>query len=214
MQRRAFTLLIAGLAFAAGSACAQIQIAKGKDYVMVDPAQPTEGGGKVEVIEFFWYGCGHCFKFEPTLVKWTQGLPKDVVFKRVPAVPNDAWAQTAVIYYTLEAMGLLEKMHQKVFDAIHLDNVIITNRKVRDEWLAKNGVDPIKFTEVEKSFAVQSKLARAKQLTASYKIDGVPMMVVNGKYLTSLGHAGGPDRLLQVIDGLVAQSRKETVAQK
>ena len=212
MQRRAFTALLAALVLATGSAYAQM--AKGKDYVMLEPAQPTEGGGKVEVIEFFWYGCGHCFKLEPNLVKWSQALPKDVVFKRVPAVPNDAWGQTAVVFYTLEAMGLLEKMHQKVFDAIHLDNVIITNRKVRDEWLAKNGVDPIKFTEVEKSFSVQSKLSRAKQMTASYKIDGVPMMVVNGKYVSSLSHAGGPERLLQVVDGLIVQARKETVASK
>ena len=212
MQRRVFTALLAGLVLAAGSAYAQM--AKGKDYVMLEPAQPTEGGGKVEVIEFFWYGCGHCFKLEPALVKWSQALPKDVVFKRVPAVPNDAWGQTAVIFYTLEAMGLLEKYHQKVFDAIHLDNVIITNRKVRDEWLSKNGIDPIKFTEVEKSFSVQSKLARAKQMTASYKIDGVPMLVVNGKYVSSLSHAGGAERLLQVVDGLIAQARKETVAQK
>ncbi len=147
-------------------------------------------------------------------MKWSQALPKDVVFKRVPAVPNDAWGQTAVVFYTLEAMGLLEKMHQKVFDAIHLDNIIITNRKVRDEWLAKNGVDPIKFAEVEKSFSVQSKLSRAKQMTASYKIDGVPMIVVNGKYVSSLSYAGGTDRLLQVVDGLIAQARKETVASK
>jgi protein dithiol oxidoreductase (disulfide-forming) len=212
MQRRTFTALLAGLAFAAGSAHAQM--AKGKDYVMLDPAQPTEGGGKVEVLEFFWYGCGHCFKLEPALVKWSQALPKDVVFKRVPAVPNDSWGQTAGIFYTLEAMGLLEKYHQKVFDAIHMDNVIMTNRKVRDEWLAKNGVDPIKFSEVEKSFSVVSKLTRAKQMTASYKVDGVPMMIVNGKYVSSLSHAGGAERLLQVVDGLIAQARKETVAAK
>ena len=212
MQRRAFTALLAGLVFAAGSASAQMT--KGKDYVMLEPAQPTEGGGKVEVIEFFWYGCGHCFKLEPNLVKWTQSLPKDVVFKRVPAVPNEAWGQMAAVFYTLEAMGLLEKMHQKVFDAIHLDNVILTNRKVRDEWLAKNGVDPVKFGEVEKSFSVQSRLTRAKQMTAAYKIDGVPMIVVNGKYVSSLAHAGGAERLLQVVDGLIGQARKETLAQK
>jgi protein dithiol oxidoreductase (disulfide-forming) len=212
MQRRAFTAFIAALVLATGAAHAQV--AKGKDFALLEPPQPTEGGGKVEVIEFFWYGCGHCFKLEPALVKWSQALPKDVVFKRVPAVPNDSWGQTAVVFYTLEAMGLLEKMHQKVFDAIHLDNVIITNRKVRDEWLGKNGVDPIKFTEVEKSFSVQSKLARAKQMTAAYKIDGVPMIVVNGKYVSSLALAGGTDRLLQVVDGLIVQARKETVAAK
>jgi thiol:disulfide interchange protein DsbA len=210
MFRKIIALAAAALWFAAGAALAQLQA--GKDYSRLDPPQPTDSADKVEVVEFFWYGCGHCYKLEPALANWTKTLPKDVTFKRIPAIPNDAWGQTAVIYYTLEAMGLLDKYHQKVFDAMHLDNVILSNRKVRDEWLAKQGIDVTEFNKVEKSFSVQAKMARAKQLTAAYKVSGVPSLIVNGKYMTSNELAGGPERVVQVTDGLVAMSRREMAA--
>lgn len=203
------------LAAAAGTivftaATAFAQAVPGQEYARLSPQQPTEGGGKVEVTEFFWYGCGHCYSLEPHIEKWAAGLPKDVVFKRVPAIPSESWAQTAVIFYTLEAMGILDKYHRKVFDAIHQDNVILTNRKVRDEWLAKQGVDLAKFLEVEKSFSVVTKMNRARQLTAAYKVDGVPMIFVNGKYVTSNTHTGGNTaRVMTVVDQLIAMARKE-----
>jgi thiol:disulfide interchange protein DsbA len=205
--RRILTLALVALGLTAGAAQAQLQA--GKEYSLLNPPQPSEGGGKVEVLEFFWYGCGHCYKLEPSIEAWVRKMPADVVFKRVPAMPSESWGQMGVIYYTLEAMGQLGTMHKKVFDAIHADNVILSNRKVRDEWLAKNGVDVVKFGEVEKSFAVQSKLSRARQLTGSYKVDGVPMIVVAGKYVTSAAAAGGSDRVMPVVDGLIAMARKE-----
>ena len=205
---KSITLFAGALAFAAGSALAQL--APGKDFAVLNPVQPTEGGGKIEVTEFFWYGCGHCYSLEPYIEKWAASLGKDVVFKRVPAIPSESWGQTAVIFYALEAMGVLDKYHKKVFDAIHKDNVILTNRTVRDEWLKKQGVDLPKFLEVEKSFSVVTKLNRAKQLTAAYKVDGVPMLYVNGKYFTSNTHAGGdPARVMAIVDQLVAMARKE-----
>ena len=206
--RSSIALLAGGLALAAGTVLAQI--APGKEFAVLNPTQPTEGGGKVEVTEFFWYGCGHCYALEPYIEKWTANLPKDIVFKRVPAIPSESWGQTAVIFYTLEAMGVLDKYHRKVFDAIHQDNVILTNRTVRDEWLKKQGVDLARFLEVEKSFSVVTKMNRAKQLTAAYKVDGVPMLFVNGKYLTSNTHAGGdPAKVMAIVDQLVAIARKE-----
>ncbi len=210
MFRKIIALVAAALCFATGAALAQLQA--GKDYSRLDPPQPTDSADKVEVVEFFWYGCGHCYKLEPALANWTKTLPKDVTFKRIPAIPNDAWGQTAVIYYTLEAMGLLDKYHQKVFDAMHQDNVILSNRKVRDEWLARQGIDVAEFNKVEKSFSVQAKMSRAKQLTAAYKVSGVPSIIVNGKYMTSNELAGGPERVVQVTDGLVAMSRREMAA--
>jgi thiol:disulfide interchange protein DsbA len=205
--RRILALTLATLGLIAGTAQAQLQ--PGKEYSLLNPPQPSEGGGKVEVLEFFWYGCGHCYKLEPFIEAWTKKMPADVVFKRVPAIPNESWGQLGVVYYTLEAMGQLGTMHKKVFDAIHADNVILSNRKVRDEWLAKSGVDVVKFGEVEKSFAVQSKLSRARQLTGSYKVDGVPMIVVSGKYVTSAAAAGGSERVMTVVDGLIAMARKD-----
>ena len=109
-------------------------------------------------------------------------------------------------------MGFLDKYHQRVFDAIHQDNVILSNRKVRDDWLAKQGIDVAEFNKVEKSFSVQAKMSRAKQLTAAYKVSGVPTIVVNGKYATGPELAGGNERIVQVTDGLVAMSRREIAA--
>ena len=194
----------ATLAFAA-SAPALAQ----QPYSMVNPAQPTEGGGKIEVIEFFWYGCPHCYHLEPMVNTFIQKAAKDVVFKRVPAIPSDAWGEHAKIFYTLEAMGLLDKYHQKVFDAIQQDKVNLGNKKMREEWLAKNGIDPVKYAEVEKSFSVATKLQRAKQLTYAYKVDSVPRVVVNGKYATSAEQAGGPQNVFTVVDQLIGMSRKE-----
>jgi thiol:disulfide interchange protein DsbA len=205
--RRILALTLVTFGLVAGTAHAQLQA--GKEYSLLNPPQPSEGGGKVEVLEFFWYGCGHCYKLEPFIEAWIKKMPADVVFKRVPAIPNEAWGQLGVVYYTLEAMGQLGTMHKKVFDAIHADNVILSNRKVRDEWLAKNGVDVVKFGEVERSFAVQSKLSRARQLTGSYKVDSVPMIVVAGKYVTSAAAAAGSERVMTVVDGLVAMARKD-----
>ena len=200
------TLLAAAaatLVFAAAPALAQ------QPYTVITPAQPTEGGGKIEVIEFFWYGCPHCFNLEPMVNTFAKNAPKDVVFKRVPAIPSDAWGEHAKIFYTLEAMGLLEKLHQKVFEAIQTERVNLANKKFRDEWLTKNGVDPAKYAEVEKSFSVATKLQRAKQLTFAYKVDSVPRVVVNGKYATSAEQAGGPQNIFTVVDQLLVQSRKE-----
>ncbi len=199
--RHQFSIAAAALAFCA-SALAQ------QPFSSLNPAQPTEGGGKVEVIEFFWYGCPHCYTLEPAVVAWAKKAPEDVVFRRVPAVPSAAWEENARMFYTLEAMGKLDEYHPKVFDAIHKSNVNLNNKKMRDEWLAKNGIDPIKYAEVEKSFSVATKVNRAKQLTYAYKVESVPRLAVDGKYYTSAEQAGGTDRVFQVVDQLIGMARK------
>ena len=156
--RKALSLFTAAFAFAGAAAWAQAPAAP---YSMLTPPQATDGSGKIEVIEFFWYGCPHCYSIEPAVNAWLKSAPKDVVFKRVPAYPSDAWGGMAVMYYTLEAMGLLEQYHSKVFDAMHKQNVNLANKGKRDEWLKANGIDPAKYAEVEKSFTVNTKVARA-----------------------------------------------------
>jgi len=204
--RKALSFLVALLAFAsAGAAWSQA----GTPYSLLSPPQPTEGGGKIEVIEFFWYGCPHCYALEPAVNAWLKTAPKDVVFKRVPAFPSESWGRDAVMFYTLEAMGLLDKYHDKVFDAIHKDKVNFANKAKRDEWLKANGIDPAKYAEVEKSFTVVTKVARARQMTQSYKVDSVPRFIVNGKYVTSGEQAGGNDRIFPVIDQIAVMARKE-----
>jgi len=200
-----FRLTAATLSLAAAGAFAQ-------PYLPINPPQPTEGGGKIEVIEFFWYGCQHCYDLEPAVNAWAKKAPKDVVFKRVPAVPSEAWGEMAKIFYTLEAMGVLEQYHMKVFDAIHKSNVNLNNKTIRDDWFAKNGIDPAKYAEVEKSFSVATKVNRAKQLTFAYRVDSVPRVAVNGKYFVTAEKAGGADKIFPVVDQLIGMSRKDRPA--
>jgi len=202
--RRILALAITALGLMAGGAHAQQQ-----PFTMLSPAQPTDGSGKIEVIEFFSYGCGHCYTLEPFLESWAAKLPADVVFKRIPGVGSSAWTELGKIYYTFEAMGKLDALHRKAFDAMHKDNVNLVNPKTRYDWVTKQGVDANQFQEVEKSFSVQSKLKRAGQLMGSYKVDGVPMLIVNGKYVTSAGHAGGATKVVPVLENLIAMARKD-----
>ena len=203
--RKALTILLTllGMAAFAPSADAQSPL-----FATLAPPQPVEGGGKIEVTEFFWYGCPHCYAMEPTIAAWLKTKPQDVVFKRVPTY-NENWAPMVSLYYTLEAMGVLEQYHSKVFDAIHKYNVNLNNKGKRDEWLKANGIDPAKFAEVEKSFTVATRIQRAKQLTQAYKVDSVPRFFVNGKYYTSAEQAGGADKIFLVIDQMVNLARKE-----
>lgn len=200
------------LALVAGSAAAQMRA--GKDYKPLANPQAVETGEKIEVIEFFWYGCPHCFDLEPFLKKWTAKLPKDVEFRRIPAIPTERWMPNARTFYTLEAMGLLERMHGEVFDAIHIDRVNLNDEKIQLDWMAKKGVDRAKFAEAWKSFSVQSKTKRAAQLTQAYDITGVPTLVVDGKYQTSVSMTGSPEGLMQTLDGLIAKARAERPKKK
>src|SRR5688572_15058116 len=197
------SLAAAAFAFAAAGAFAQ------QPYQQLNPPQPTIGGGKIEVIEFFWYGCPHCYTLEPAVVSWTKKAGPDVVFKRVHALPSDSWAEHARIYYTLEAMGKVEELHQKVFDAIHKSNLNLANKKIREDWLQKNGVDVAKDAEMEKSFSVATSMNRAKQLTYAYKVDSVPRVAVNGKYVVTTEGAGSIDRVFQIVDQVVGLARKD-----
>ena len=189
--------------FIAGSAAAQLNVVAGKDYSVVNPPQNTDGDAAVEVLEFFAYGCIHCFTLEPKLDTWAKTLPKDVKVKRVPTSFALRGVESTPIYYTLEAMGLADKLHLKVFEAIHNDNVVLGNPDVRYQWLAKNGVDIKKYQEIEKSFSIVNKVDRAKALTQAYKIESTPTLIVNGKFAV----VNQGDRTFQVIDTLIANMR-------
>lgn len=193
---------------ASGVAAAQTAVTAGKDYNVLSSPQPTDSDD-VEVLEFFAYGCIHCFNLEPSLTPWVKRLPKDVKFTRVPTPFKIHGVDSAPIYYTLEAMGLLDTLHMKIFEAIHRDNAILGNPSVFAQWLAKNGVDVKKYQEVEKSFSVQSKISRAGMQTASYKIESTPTLAVAGRFtaISPSDTGGGTPRLFQVLDSLIASSR-------
>jgi thiol:disulfide interchange protein DsbA len=174
------------------------------DYVVLNPPLQVETGGKIEVLELFWYGCIHCYNLEPALEAWTKKLPADVQFRRMPAIFNQQMARDAAIYYAFEALGVLDKLHRPFFDAIHRDRLRTDNNEALDEWLKKNNVDPKKFGDTLKSFGVQSKTKRAAQLTVAYKIDGTPAMAVNGRYTVNAG-----DALFSTVDSLIDATRKQ-----
>src|SRR5512147_406585 len=140
----------------------------GVDYSEISPTQPVETPGKIEVIEFFWYGCPHCYTLEPLLETWIARLPKDAQFRRVPAVFNENWARDAAVFYAFEALGVLERLHRPYFDAIHRDRLNPRDTTAMNDWLQKNGVDLKKYDNAAKSFGVQSKVRRATQLSAAY----------------------------------------------
>jgi thiol:disulfide interchange protein DsbA len=198
-MKKLFTLLASMLLVLPLGAGAQAQ------YTELKPPIPVDAGpGKVEVLEFFWYGCIHCYTLEPAIESWAKTLPKDVEFRRVPAVFNERWALDASIFYAMEAMGLMEKLHRPLFDAIHKDRLNTANQQAFSEWLTKHGVDAKKFIETVQSFGVRSKTRRAAQLTVAYKIEGTPAMGVHGRY-TIPAQPG----VLQTVDGLVERVRKE-----
>jgi thiol:disulfide interchange protein DsbA len=179
-------------------------------YTQVSPPQPVEAAnGKIEVIEFFWYGCPHCYNLEPYVEAWLKKLPPDVEFRRVPAVFNQRWGHDAAIYYTLESMGLVEKLHRPLFDAIHKDHLRTDSEQAMSEWLQKQGVEPKKFMDTMKSFGVQSKTRRAAQQSVGYKIDGTPAMAVQGRYTVSAEQGRSQQGMLQAVDQLVAMVRKQ-----
>jgi len=204
--RKALALAAALFTLAFGAAAQQ---APAVPYERLQPAQPTDvPAGKIEVIEFFWYGCPHCYRLESTLNPWLKNKPADVVFKRIHAIPSEQCGLHAMIYYTLETMGLVDQLNDKVFDAIHKDRKNLLNAKILDQFLTENHVDPAKYHEVEKSFTVNSKVKRAAQQTAAYKVDGVPRIFVDGKLYTGPEFAGGEDKIMGAVDEMIAAERK------
>jgi thiol:disulfide interchange protein DsbA len=189
----------------------------GKDYRTLDQAQPTEASGKkVEVIEFFGYFCPHCNAFEPKLEAWVKKNEGKIVFKRVPVLFSERLVPQAQLYYALEAMGKSEEMQSKIFHAIHVDHQQLDNEQQIADVVAKNGIDKQKFLSLYNSFSVQTKVKRVPQLQQAYKIDGVPTLVVAGRYVTSPSivseGAGGmtedasQNAALKVMDNLLSKA--------
>ena len=182
---------------------------EGHDYATLNSPQPVATGKKIEVLEFFWYRCPHCFQLEPGLDTWLKKLPKDAQIRRVPAVFRDDWMPAAKIYYALEQMGLAERLHGKVFDAYHVQNLNLNDPAVLGDWIAKQGVDRKKFEAIYKSFSTQAKATRGGQLATAYGITGVPTFIVDGKYMTSMSMTQSEPRLFDVLDQLIVKARTE-----
>ena len=212
MKRRTFStaLLSAGAAWAT-HAHADAGPVEGTHYVRLSQPLPPPTSGKIEVVEFFWYGCPHCNQFEPALDAWQKQLPADVAFRRMPVVfREEPYTTHQRIFYALESMGLVGAMHRKVFYAIHIDRQRLDGLPEIAAFMAKNGVDAAKFTEAFNSFSTQGKAKQAAQLSAQYKIDGVPALGIQGRYYTSGSLAGSNERMLAVADFLTERIRKKS----
>ncbi|HUN67820.1 MAG TPA: thiol:disulfide interchange protein DsbA/DsbL [Burkholderiales bacterium] len=183
-------------------------------YTALENPLPTESPGKIEIAEFFWYGCIHCYNLEPLLEKWVPALPADIQFRRIPAVFNERWAHDATIYYAFEAQGVLDKLHRPFFDAIHRDRLKSDNPAALAEWLTKNGLEPKKFDATMKSFGVQSKMKRAAQLTGASRIDGTPALMVQGRYTISAEQGKTREGLLATADAVAGMVRKSLASRK
>ncbi|MGE5385378.1 MAG: thiol:disulfide interchange protein DsbA/DsbL [Betaproteobacteria bacterium] len=178
-----------------------------QDYTPVQPPQPTDNPAKIEVLEFFSYGCPHCSDLNAPFSAWEAKVPGDVVVRRVPvSFGRAAWANLARLYYALEATGDAGKLNAEIFKAIHAERVNLFDEKSIVEWLAKKGVNTVKFTDAFNSFSVQSKVKRGDQLSQAYRIQGVPAIAVDGKYMLE---AREPKEMIAAIERTVAKARAD-----
>jgi thiol:disulfide interchange protein DsbA len=191
---------------------------EGVNYTRLVPAQPTSvPPGQVEVLEFFWYACPHCFAIDPLVESWRKTKPAYVSFSRVPVMWSEGHRSTARLYYTLESLGKLDQLHSEVFKEIHTNGnpLIATDPndtagalRLQAAFLKKFGISEDAFNKASQSFAVETALQKADQLVLRYRIEGVPTFVINGKYVADVRSAGAPERLLSLVDDLAVQEHK------
>lgn len=180
----------------------------GTDYMVLDKRAPVEApAGKIEVVEFFWYSCPHCNAFEPTLDAWIKRVAKDVAVRRVPVGFRDDFVPQQRLFYALEAMGLVDKLHTKVFAAIHVEKQALNKGDLIGDWIGKQGVDKDKFMEQYNSFTVSTKTSKATQLQNTYRVEGVPALGVAGRFYTDGTLSRNMERGLQIVDYLVGEVR-------
>ena len=188
-----------------GSAIAQLSFVEGTDYQLISPAVKTAQPDKVVVTEVFWYGCPHCFRFEPHVERWSAKLPEGVVFEQVPSSLNPRWTEHARAYYAFQLMGVLEQTHGAFFDALHLKRQRLLDVDSIAEFVAERGLDEKAFREYYSSFPVDTQIRKNVQREKRYGHNGVPAVIVNGKYLISASLAGTNERMIQIMNFLVAQ---------
>ena len=209
MQR--FKLIFAALLLflAAGASPAQPLPQLGREYVRLNTPQPVASGERIEVLEFFYYGCPICYELEPTLSRWHFNASAAVALRRVPAISSDNWDNFAKLFYTLEAMGQLGRLHWPVYDNFHFNGLKLNEETVMADWVAHNGLNRQTFIDTFRSAEIQAKIDAARAMMRSYDIRGVPTMVIDGKFATTASMAGGTREMMQVVDRLIEMARKE-----
>lgn len=198
---------IALLALLVFTPWASAEFQEGVQYQKIAHAQPTSSGGRIEVVELFWYGCPHCYELDPELEEWARKQPEDVAFVRLPAILGKSWELLARGYYTAELLGVVDKIHRPLFERLHEQKKPVRTPAELKAFFVAQGVPAADFDSTFSSFAVVTKTNRAKQAPRMYGISGVPALVVNGKYLATARLAGGNANMLKVVDYLIEQER-------
>ncbi|HUO44131.1 MAG TPA: thiol:disulfide interchange protein DsbA/DsbL [Burkholderiales bacterium] len=199
------------IALAVLPAAAQ-QLKQDVDYRLI-PQQPVTGSGKIEVIEFFWYGCPYCNELQPALEAWLKRKPADVEFRLIPAILHDNWAPHVRIFYTLQALGEQPRLHDQVYYGYHVEKLYMSKPDVMEKWAVDHGIDRQKWLDAYSSPQVSTQIEQAKALTVQYDIQGTPSLVVNGRYLTSGSMVNDIPDLIPILDGLIKMAREQRAAQ-
>ncbi len=221
-------LLVGALFALAFNACAQdhkdaapavaapavVAAEAGKNYFLIEPPEPTASGDKIEVLEVFSYACVHCAHFQPYADEIKSKLPAYAQFSYMPAIFNDAWEAFARAFYTAQSLGLLEKNHQAMFDAVHRDHRQFNSFDDIAKFYGEHGADVEKFKQVATSFEIESKIARSKTLVPKYGVDGTPSIIIDGKYRITGASAGGYPQLVALVDTLVKKEHAAKMAAK
>jgi len=202
-----FLLPLLFLMFALPNAWAE-DYTEGVDYITIATPVKTSDPDKIVVTELFWYGCPHCFRFEPYAEKWKKTLGDDVTFEQVPSTLNPGWVNHARSYYALQLLGKNDLVHAQIFNAIHIKNKRLSNRDSMADFVAQFGVDKKQFKDAYNSFPVETKLRKNGKKERQYGISGVPSIIINGKYITSGSNAGSYSRMLKIMDYLVDLERQ------
>jgi thiol:disulfide interchange protein DsbA len=201
-------LLLAALGAHAQAAPANVKATEGKTYRLI-PQQPVADPARIEVIDFFFYGCPYCNDMRPMLERWRKTLPADVVFRRVPTVRRDTWMPLARTYYTLETLGEVERLHEEVYKSYHDEELSMSQPDVMANWAQRHGIDRARWLEVYGSGEVTRRVEQARRMTEDYDIQGTPSIVVNGRYLTSSGMTDDVKLVVPVAEQLVRMATEK-----
>ena len=206
MNKLILIILIAFSTLAIG-----VQPQPGVNFKPTKEIIPTESKNKIEVVELFWYGCVHCYNMDPYLDKWADNLPKDVTFKRVPAIPRKDWVESAKAFYALESLGLLNKLHEKLFDAIHKEKDLDpNNEKALIDWVTLNGkLDKKEVKSAFNSFSIDTKLKKSYKIFKEAGATGVPTIIIDGNYMTSSTMAGGEQNAIDITNYIIENIRND-----
>lgn len=176
----------------------------GEGWDPIDPPIPTSApSGKIEVLEFFWYGCPHCYDLEPEMEEWLKKQGENIEFRLIPSPLNPSWAIHTQFFYAAEALGVLDKLHKPLFDAMHKERRKIFDKESLIDFAVEQGIDRKEFTDAWKSFGVFVKIQQARKLGKRSQLTGVPAIVINGKYKTSASLAGSHQKMFKVMDELI-----------